>query len=83
MYDNMEECSKSCAGCKAAEPICECCGKKNEGFLYNSSKGLLCGDCLMNEAGQEYYEEFASVYKDEFRQFFLENNEDIRIAAAE
>ena len=81
MYDSLTECSKNCTGCKAAESGCSNCGRIDSGYLYDSGKGLLCGDCLMNEMGQEYNEEFASVYKDEFRQFFLESNEDIRIAA--
>lgn len=63
--------------------MCGNCGRTDTEYLYNSGSGVLCGDCLMNETGQEFYEEFASVYKEEFREFFLESNGGIRISAAE
>lgn len=79
IYDKMEECGRSCTGCKAAVTGCDSCGRSDVVYLYENDGKKLCTDCLMEETGQEFYEEFAEVYKEEFLKFFIESNEDIRI----
>ena len=67
----------SCTGCRSSVTQCVSCGRTDN--LYENNEKILCADCLLEETGQEYYKEFAEVYEEEFRSFFLDVNEDIRM----
>ena len=74
IYDDFDQCTHDCEGCREYKLRCEVCGEEaDEVQLYEICGDVLCLDCLISEQGSELYTDFVSELDEEFRSFCSEH----------
>lgn len=79
IFDVKDECTHDCDGCSMKITRCSLCGCR-DGELFRCGSDILCGSCIADECGDDYYADFAAEYKNEFRSFVILCNAKNRIS---
>lgn len=78
IYDEFDECCRSCENCLRSEVYCSECGCKY-GSFYESCGRTLCFECFKEEIESEELAEFAAEYESEFDDFLIRKHEKERV----